>query len=110
MEKGYADDIVLLSHNFGDMQAKLDDLVRESQKVGLRVNIEKTKDLRVNSRTTAAFRIGEEVIERVDDFLYLGSKIDEDGGTLLDIQQRINKARGAEKRLEREQHQPAPQN
>ncbi len=36
-----ADDIVLLSHNFRDMQAKLDDLVEESQKVGLRVNIEK---------------------------------------------------------------------
>ncbi len=27
----YADDIVLLSHNFIDMQAKLDDLVEESQ-------------------------------------------------------------------------------
>jgi hypothetical protein len=43
--------------------------VEESQKVGLRVNIEKTKDLYVNSRTTEAFRIGEEAIERVDDFL-----------------------------------------
>jgi hypothetical protein len=95
----YADDIVLLSHNFGDMQAKLNNLVDESQKVGLRVNIEKTKDLRVNSRTTEAFRIGEKVIERVDDLLYLGSKIDENGGTLLDVQQRINKARGAFSRL-----------
>ncbi len=95
----YADDIVLLSHNFGDMQTKLNDLVEESQKVGLRVNIEKTKDLRVNSRVTEAFRIGEEVIERVDDFLYLGAKIDENGGTILDVQQRINKARGAFSRL-----------
>jgi uncharacterized protein YabE (DUF348 family) len=66
--------LVVLSHNFGDMQAKLSDLVEESQKVGLRVNIEKTKDLRVNSGTTEAFRIGEEAIERVDDFLYLGSR------------------------------------
>jgi hypothetical protein len=41
------------------------------------------------------FKIGEEAIERVDDFLYLASKIDENGGTFLDIQQRINKARGA---------------
>jgi hypothetical protein len=56
-------------------------------------------DLRVNSRTTEAFKIGEEAIERVDDFLYLGSKIDENGGTLLNIQQRINKARGAFSRL-----------
>jgi hypothetical protein len=69
----YADNIVLLSHNFRDTQAKFSDLVEESQKVGLRVNIEKTKDLRVISRSTAAFRIGEEAIERVDDILYLGS-------------------------------------
>jgi hypothetical protein len=81
------------------MQAKLSDLVEESQKVGLRVNIKKTKDLCVNSRTTEAFRIGEEAIERVDEFLYLGSKIDENGGTLLEFQQRINKARGAFSRL-----------
>jgi hypothetical protein len=59
----------------------------------------KTKDHRVNSRKTEAFKIGEEAIERVDDFLYLGSKIDENGGTLLDIQQRMNKARGAFSRL-----------
>jgi hypothetical protein len=73
--------------------------VEESQKVGLRVNIEKTKDLRVNSRVTEAFRIGEEAIQRVDDFLYLGAKIDENGGTILNVQQRINKARGALSRL-----------
>jgi D-hexose-6-phosphate mutarotase len=48
----YAGDILLLSHNFKDMQAKLNDLVEESQKVELRVNNEKTKDLRVNSRVT----------------------------------------------------------
>jgi hypothetical protein len=47
----YADDIVLLSHNFGDMQTKLNDLVGESQKVGLRVNIEKT------SSCTADFEV-----------------------------------------------------
>ncbi len=75
------------------MQAKLNNLVEESQKVGLRVNIEKTKDLRVNSRVTEAFRIGEEAIERVDDFLYLGSKI-----------------LRAKKRLKYKQHQSAPQN
>jgi hypothetical protein len=37
----YADDIVLLSHNFGHKQAKLNDLVKEFKKVGLRVNIER---------------------------------------------------------------------
>jgi hypothetical protein len=39
--------------------AKLSDLVEQSQKVGLRVNIEKTKDLRVNNKKyyTEASRI-----------------------------------------------------
>jgi hypothetical protein len=68
----------------------------------------------VNSRTTEASRVGEEVVERADDFLYLGSKIDENGGTLLDIQQKINKARGAffrlKKYLECKQHQLVSQN
>jgi exonuclease III len=91
----YADDIVLLSHNHRDMQSKTDDLVNEAQKVGLKVNISKTKDLRVNSNTREAFRIGEEMIESVEDFTYLGSKVAADGGGLSDINHRINKARGA---------------
>jgi hypothetical protein len=37
------------------MQAMLNDLVEETQKVGLRFNIETTKDLCVNSRATEAF-------------------------------------------------------
>jgi hypothetical protein len=47
----------------------------------------------VNSRKTEAFKFGEEVIERVDGFLYLESKVNvnDDSGKLLDIQQRINK-------------------
>jgi hypothetical protein len=49
----------------------------------------------VNSNTTEAFKIGEEAIETVDDFTYMGSKIAADGGGLLDVEQGINKATGA---------------
>jgi hypothetical protein len=56
----YADDIVLLSHNFRDMQEMVDDLVLKNLRK--RINIEKTKDLRVNSRTTEAFKIRQEMI------------------------------------------------
>lgn len=82
---------------------------KESQKDGLKV-----KNLRVSSIRTEAFKIEEEAIERVDDFLYLESKIDENEGTLLDIQQRINKARGTFSRLKNvwrgSKHQLTPQN
>ncbi len=63
----YVDDLTLWSHNFRDMQEKMDDIVEESQKVGLKINISKTKDLRVNSNTTEVFKIGEKAIETVGD-------------------------------------------
>ncbi len=69
----YVDDLTLWSHNS-------------------KINISKTKDLRVNSNTTEAFKIREEAIETVDDFTYLGSA---DGRGLLDINQKKSKARSA---------------
>jgi hypothetical protein len=85
----------LLSHNFKDIQAQLDNLVEESQKIGLKINISKIKDLRVNSNIIEALKIGDEAIETVDDFTYLGFKVTADRGELLDIEQRINNARDA---------------
>jgi hypothetical protein len=41
------------------------------------------------------FKIGKEAIETVDDFNYAESKVAADGGGLLDIEQRISKARSA---------------
>jgi hypothetical protein len=41
----------------------------QQQRNGPKINISKTKDLRVNGRITQAFRIGEEVIERVENKL-----------------------------------------
>jgi hypothetical protein len=54
------------------MQAKLDGLEKEPQRVGRRVNIEKTKDLRVNSSITEAFRIGDRRSTRMAFSEYLG--------------------------------------
>jgi hypothetical protein len=45
-----------------------------SQKVGLKINISKLKDLCVNSNTIEAFKIGEEAIETVDDFTNVDTK------------------------------------
>ncbi len=44
--------ILCSSYNFRNMQANLDDLVKKSERIGLKVNIKKTKDL---CRTTEAF-------------------------------------------------------
>ena len=52
----------------------------ESTKVGLKINIGKTKELRVNSKTSSACG---SIIELVNSFTYLGSNIAANGGASL---------------------------
>jgi hypothetical protein len=77
------------------MQLKLGDLIKEVGKVGLAINIKKTKALRVNTSKTEPFMLGGESIEDVDSFVYLVSKVTKDGGAMQDVAQRIKKANGA---------------
>jgi endonuclease/exonuclease/phosphatase family metal-dependent hydrolase len=95
----FADDIALLSHKFSDMQSKVDSLMEESSKVGLRPNTSKTKEMRLNNRSSESFKINGADIETVDDFTYLGSVVAADGGTPKDISSRINKARATFSKL-----------
>ena len=50
----------------------------ESQKVGLKLNIQKTKI--VASGPITSWQIDEETVETVTDFIFLGSKITANGG------------------------------
>ena len=52
-------------------------VTEESEKVGLKLNIQKTK-IMVSSLITS-WQIGEEIMETVTDFIFLGSKITADG-------------------------------
>lgn len=91
----YADDKCKLSHKRSDQQAKLDDLASESAKVGLRINVPKTKEIRINPESNGPLTLNNQPIERVQEFQYLGSMIDKSGGALKDVETRIRKARGA---------------
>ena len=51
--------------------------VKESEKAGLKVNIQKTKTMAYNSITS--WQINGETMETVTDFIFLGSKITADG-------------------------------
>jgi hypothetical protein len=46
----YADDICLLSRKFVHMQDKINDLQQESIKAGLKINIGKTKEMKINAK------------------------------------------------------------
>lgn len=91
----YADDLCLMAHRFIDIEEKLRKLSMNADKVGLKINIRKTKIMRINTNSTTPLTLNGTTIEEVETFSYLGSMITKDGGTDADIKSRINKARCA---------------
>ena len=77
------------------MQEKVNALGTTSQRVGLKINKEKTEVMRTNNKQEAPVTIGGRHVNDVEEFVYLGSKISKSGGTEEDIRARINKARYA---------------
>lgn len=91
----YADDVCMLAQRLSDMSFKLDKLKEYSAMTGLRINVNKTKEMRMNVSTRENLEIDGNRIERVDSFQYLGSNVDTSGGAEEDIGSRIRKANGA---------------
>lgn len=95
----FADDIALLAHTHKDMQDKLDALNAAALKYGLKINITKTKYMRLNASSSRPLSIGNHQLDEVEHFCYLGSEISSTGGTIEDIQSRTAKARATYGRL-----------
>ena len=64
---------------------------QESEKVGLKLNIQKTK-IMVSARVTS-WQIDGETVETVRDFIFLGSKITADGDHSHEITRRLRLGR-----------------
>ena len=60
-----------------ELKSLLMNVKEESEKVGLKLNIQKTKILA--SGPVTSWKMEEEKVEAVTDFIFLGSKITEDG-------------------------------
>ena len=73
----YADDTTLMAESEEELKSLLMKVKEESEKVGLKLNIQKTKIL-VSSPITS-WEIDGEPVETVADFVFLGSKITADG-------------------------------
>jgi hypothetical protein len=91
----FADDICLLAQSFEDMEAKLNDLKVEAQNTGMKINSQKTKEMRVNPKNKDRFNLEGCEIEEVNKVCYLGCMVSLDGGANEDVINRINKAKGA---------------
>ena len=95
----FADDIALLSSTRQHIQTKTDKLAREAERVGLKVNVDKCKPLRINSRSNDVVEVNGRGIEDVDRFVYLEATVSKEGGGTEHIQKRVVKARGVFLRL-----------
>ena len=69
----YADDITLMAESKQELKSLLTKVKEESEKVGLKLNIQKTKIMA--SVPITSWQIDGEAMETVTDFIFLDSKI-----------------------------------
>ena len=80
----YADDTTLMTESEEELKILLKKVKEESEKVGLKLNIQKTK-IMASGPTTSWEMDG----ETVSDFIFLGSKITTDGDCSHEIKRRL---------------------
>ena len=81
----YPDNTTLMAESEEELKSLLTKVKEESEKVGLKLNIQKTKIMA--SGPITSWEIDGETVETVSDFIFLGSKITADG----DCSHEINK-------------------
>ena len=82
-----ADDTTLMAESEEELKSLLMKVKEESEKVGLKLDIQKTKILA--SSPITSWQIDGETVETVADFIFLGSKITADGDCCHKIKRRL---------------------
>ena len=83
----HADDTTLMAESEEELKSLLMKVKEESEKVGLKLNIQKTKIMA--SGPITPWEINGETVESVSDFIFLGSKITADGDCSHEIKRRL---------------------
>ena len=83
----YADDTTLIAESEEELKSLLMRVKEESEKVGLKLNIQKTKTMA--SGPITSWQLDVETKETVADFIFLGSKITADGDCSHEIKRRF---------------------
>ena len=83
----YADDTTLMTESEEQLKSLLMKVKEESEKVGLKLNIQKTKIMA--SSPITSWKIGGETVETMSDFNFGGSKITADGDCSHEIKRRL---------------------
>ena len=83
----YADDTALMAESEEELKSLLMKVKEESEKVGLKLNIQKMKIMA--SGPITSWEIDRETVETVSDFIFGGSKITADGDCSHEIKRRL---------------------
>ena len=83
----YADDTTLMAESEEEIKSLLMKVKEESEKVALKLNIQKTKIMA--SGPITSWEIDGETVETVSDFIFLGSQITTDGDCSHEIKRRL---------------------
>ena len=89
----YADDTTLMAESEEELKSFLLKVKEESEKAGLKFNIQKTKIMA--SGPITSWQIDGETMETVKDFIFLGSKITADGDCSHEIKKHLLPGRKA---------------
>ena len=83
----YSDDTTIMAESEEELESLLMKVKEESEKVGLKLNIQKMKIMASGPITSS--QIDGETVETVTDFVFLGSKITADGDCSHEIKRRL---------------------
>ena len=83
----YVDDTTLMAESEEELKSLLTKVKEESEKVGLKLNIQKMKIMA--SVPITSWEIDGETVETVSDFIFLGSEITADGDCSHEIKRRL---------------------
>lgn len=99
----YADDVVVITKRRDIMTKMLNEIITEGNKVGLKINNEKTKIMRLGKiKGDKQIKIGDKLFEEVDKFKYLGIMLTNTGTREEEIKEKImatNRALHANKKI-----------
>ena len=83
----YADDTTLMAESEEELKSLLMKVKEESEEIGLKLNIQKTKIMA--SGPITSWEIDGETVETVSDFIFVGSKITADGDCSHEIKRHL---------------------
>ena len=101
-ELRYADDTTLMAESEEELKSLLMKVKVESEKVGLKLNIQKTKIMATSPITS--WEIDGETVETVSDFIFLGSKITADGDCSHEIKRCLLLGRKPRQHIKKQRH------